>query len=152
MVRTKKSSLRAQVRSSSPRRYRSWIGHGCETVSAEGEKPEEKDDKPEEPTTNEPAPNPDGGGTNTPSGGNSSGGNGSGGTTTPPSGGNTGGSTGGSGGTGGGTGGPGVTLQLILREAERLLVVYAELMIRFLDQRKAVIAHGQKNVNEGKYE
>ena len=28
-------------------------------------------------------------------------------------------------------------------------MVYAELMIRFLDQRKAVIAHGQKNVNEG---
>lgn len=87
------------------------ISHGSgtdgETVSAEGEKPEEKDDKPEEPTTNEPATNPDGGGTNTPSGGNGSGGNGSGGTTTPPSGGNTGGSTGGSGGTGGGTGGSG---------------------------------------------
>ena len=49
--------------------------------------------------------------------------------------------------------GPGVTLQLILREAERLPSgVYAELMIRFLDQRKAVIPHGQKNVNEGKYE
>lgn len=42
--------------------------------------------------------------------------------------------------------GLGATLRLILREAERLPsgVVYAELMIRFLDQRKAVIAHGQK--------